>query len=174
MSFITKICQVCAKEFQAKLSEHKRGNSKTCSKKCGAVLSSRVRTKIKIPNATCAFCKIEFYMRPSSKKNSKSGIFFCCRTHKDMAQRLGGIPEIQPAHYGTGNGISTYRDLAFSHYDARCNQCGYQKFKEVLDVHHIDNDRSNNNIENLEILCPTCHRERHYILKTGWYARSKK
>jgi hypothetical protein len=28
---------------------------------------------------------------------------------------------------------------------------------EMLDVDHIDNDRSNNELENLQILCVWCH-----------------
>lgn len=44
----------------------------------------------------------------------------------------------------------------------RCTCCGYDRVKEVLEVHHKDCDRSNNNLSNLETLCPTCHKERHY------------
>ena len=29
---------------------------------------------------------------------------------------------------------------------------------EILEVHHIDGDRSNNEPENLRIICPNCHR----------------
>lgn len=33
--------------------------------------------------------------------------------------------------------------------------------KDVLDIHHIDNENSNNKIENLVVLCPTHHRKVH-------------
>ena len=50
-----------------------------------------------------------------------------------------------------------YRKLAFAHYQAQCVHCGFG-IKEVLEVAHIDCNRQNNDISNLVILCPTCHR----------------
>jgi len=32
----------------------------------------------------------------------------------------------------------------------------------VLELHHIDCNPKNNNIENLKILCPNCHSQEHY------------
>jgi len=34
----------------------------------------------------------------------------------------------------------------------------FNEFTEILEVHHIDGDRSNNEPENLRIICPNCHR----------------
>jgi hypothetical protein len=39
-----------------------------------------------------------------------------------------------------------------------CEKCGKE---EDLQIHHIDEDRSNNRISNLEVLCYTCHKKRH-------------
>ena len=50
-----------------------------------------------------------------------------------------------------------YRKLAFQHYDPVCAHCGFG-IKDVLEVAHIDCNRSNNNIDNLVILCPNCHK----------------
>jgi 5-methylcytosine-specific restriction endonuclease McrA len=47
----------------------------------------------------------------------------------------------------------------------QCNKCGYNEHKQLLEVHHIDNDSSNNDPSNLEILCVMCHRKYHYGLK---------
>ena len=49
-----------------------------------------------------------------------------------------------------------YRKLAFTHYDPLCAHCGFG-IPAVLEVAHLDGDRSNNDIANLAILCPTCH-----------------
>jgi 5-methylcytosine-specific restriction endonuclease McrA len=46
-----------------------------------------------------------------------------------------------------------------------CGRCGYNK-KEILQVHHKDRDHSNNAIENLELICPNCHCEEHYLGKS--------
>jgi 5-methylcytosine-specific restriction endonuclease McrA len=50
-----------------------------------------------------------------------------------------------------------YRKLAFAHYAPLCVHCGFG-IKVVLEVAHLDGDRSNNAINNLAILCPTCHK----------------
>ena len=50
-----------------------------------------------------------------------------------------------------------YRRLAFGHYDPLCAHCGFG-IAAVLEVAHIDCDRANNDISNLVILCPNCHK----------------
>lgn len=60
-----------------------------------------------------------------------------------------------------------YSKVAFDYYDAECMECKYDRIKSVLEIHHIDGDRSNNEPENLMILCPTCHKELHYHLSKG-------
>jgi hypothetical protein len=42
-----------------------------------------------------------------------------------------------------------------------CERCGYDK-KEILQVHHKDKNRQNNELTNLELICPNCHCEEHY------------
>ena len=46
----------------------------------------------------------------------------------------------------------------------RCERCGYAQV-EILHVHHRDRDRSNNDASNLELICPNCHYEEHYLEK---------
>lgn len=51
-----------------------------------------------------------------------------------------------------------YRKLAFDHYrPAVCAHCGFG-IRDVLEVCHIDCNRSNNAVSNLVILCPNCHK----------------
>ena len=52
---------------------------------------------------------------------------------------------------------SGYRKLAFQTYAPICAYCGFG-VREVLEVAHLDGDRSNNSAENLAILCPNCHK----------------
>lgn len=54
-----------------------------------------------------------------------------------------------------------YRVKALNHYGRVCSSCGYDKHVLALDVHHIDEDRSNNKIENLRVLCCNCHAIHH-------------
>jgi 5-methylcytosine-specific restriction endonuclease McrA len=50
-----------------------------------------------------------------------------------------------------------YRKLAFEVYQPICAYCGFG-IKEILEVAHIDGNRSNNAVKNLVILCPNCHK----------------
>ncbi len=50
-----------------------------------------------------------------------------------------------------------YRKLAFEHYDPVCAHFGFG-IPMVLEVAHLDGKRQNNSLENLVILCPTCHK----------------
>lgn len=56
------------------------------------------------------------------------------------------------------NGIGNYNKLAFKNKINICNRCSSV---ENLLVHHIDHDRSNNELDNLEILCKRCHQKHH-------------
>jgi 5-methylcytosine-specific restriction endonuclease McrA len=50
-----------------------------------------------------------------------------------------------------------YRKIAFEHYDPVCAHCGFG-IESVLEVAHIDGNRNNNDVSNLVILCPNCHK----------------
>jgi hypothetical protein len=50
-----------------------------------------------------------------------------------------------------------YRQLAFKDYPPVCAHCGFGVV-DVLEVCHIDCQRTNNDVRNLVILCPTCHK----------------
>lgn len=52
-----------------------------------------------------------------------------------------------------------YRRNAFEAYPHECAICGYNEEERILEVHHIDENRGNNKIDNLVILCPNCHKK---------------
>lgn len=51
-----------------------------------------------------------------------------------------------------------YRQKALEEHGEECEDCGATA---ELEVHHRDRDRSNNDLENLAVLCHDCHMERH-------------
>ena len=105
----------------------------------------------------CSYCGKIFFKSNSKLDCSKSGIYFCCREHKDLAQKIEfGLEEIQPNHYGS---IYNYRKNAYRNYPHKCAVCGWNEDEDILEVHHIDENREHNELSNLIILCPTCHRK---------------
>ncbi len=47
----------------------------------------------------------------------------------------------------------------------KCQRCDYCK-TEILQVHHKDKNRQNNDLDNLELICPNCHFEEHFLEKS--------
>jgi len=96
----------------------------------------------------CPKCKKKFQVpfprqiacsRSCANKTNKSG-----ENHRDWK---GGF---SPGYY---------RKICFEKYDHKCLVCNESN---IVDVHHIDGDHKNNDIENLLPLCPTHHRYMHY------------
>lgn len=141
----TKInCLNCGKQTEIENKEIKRGFGKFCSRKCSGEYKTKNVTP-PIPNVKCAYCDKSFYLPLSKQAASKSGLYFCCREHKDAAQRIGGIKEIMPSHYGTAqpNDSYHYRRIAFSVKPKICERCGYDKNEAAIIVHHKDRNRMN-------------------------------
>jgi hypothetical protein len=160
----TKInCLNCNMETYVQNKEIKRGHGKFCSRKCSGEHHSKNVTPSQ-PNVKCAYCKKDFYITPTRAGRSKSKLYFCCQLHHDAAQRLGGIEEVLPAHFGTGRPDTTYRRKVFATLGKpkKCERCGYDKHEAAVVVHHKDRNRMNDADDNLEVLCANCHAIEHW------------
>lgn len=152
--YVDFVCDQCGKVHHKQKRQMKHEHN-YCSRECVHLARQNRVT------CECANCGKAFQKRPSSLRNSKSGLFFCCRECKDSAQKIGGITDIMPPHYG--NGKANYRDIAFREMPRQCSRCGYDEYPQIIQVHHKDGDRNNNDIINLEPLCPNCHAIEHRV-----------
>jgi len=140
-------CDTCLSLFLKRTSFIKEKNF--CSRECSFKHQQNRALK------NCSYCATEFNI-PISKLKSKSGLYFCTRKCKDEAQRIeNGFTALHPDHYNTGH--TKYKNKAFRTYPHECHVCKYGEHAELLQVHHIDSNRLNADIENLIILCPICH-----------------
>ena len=68
-------------------------------------------------------------------------------------------------YFRSGKDHPNYRETSTKYRSkvdiSECNRCGYNVFIDILQVHHIDRDRKNNELSNLEVLCPNCHSIEH-------------
>ena len=146
------------------------------------------------PNTLCGICSKAIYRRPSLLGRS-SGRAFCGQVCYGIACRkenpclMCGRPILASFNKKTCSRscankhragiqykINRPRDKVVSERALKtrlikergevCQRCGYCKF-EILQVHHRDRDRKNNNLDNLELICPNCHCEEHF-LKKSW------
>ena len=156
---VTLLCNIHNTKFIATAECFMRG-SKDIRSCCPVCLEEKKNKKFQQQRTTveCAYCG-KVFSKPNSKLNSKSGLYFCCREHKDLAQRIDSgkqFDSIRPEHYNK-EGTTNYRKIAFDNYAHKCAVCGWNEDEDILQVHHIDENRKNGNKENLIILCPTCH-----------------
>lgn len=148
-------CAHCGTIFLKPSRFCKDGKPAFCSRSC-ASMYRRKRVTV-----TCALCGKSKDIQESKYIDSKNKIFFCSRKCKDKGQKLeAGLTDIQPDHYGTGH--SNYRSRCFSRHQHKCCVCGESL---IVEVHHLDRDRNNSNINNLVPLCPTHHAYMHSVHK---------
>lgn len=152
-------CDFCGKEFERderyfKFSV-KNGYKQYCSSEC--VKQSKTK-KIK---CTCANCGKEILKTPCEIKKSKTGNVFCNKScacsYNNSHYRTG---ENNPNWKGGQDGSKTYTRIARRFYVKECTICG-EKDEDIIEVHHIDFNHSNNNLDNPIMLCPNCHMRIH-------------
>lgn len=148
--YVNAKCPVCSIEYTRQ--KRQLNSLLTCGPSCTNVLKGSAVI------ASCAHCENKIRKSKSDIAASKSGLVFCNRECKEAGQKY--IKEIQPEHYNTGSGVSSYRKKALDSYAHMCVECGFSNIK-ALQVHHIDKNRDNNALENLEILCANCHLIKH-------------
>ena len=157
-------CLECGKEFLQRPAEltrvksHGRNTGRFCSRACCGKHRSEHTPKLE-DNCKCAVCGKTFYRNSYRRNKPHSGLSFCSRQCKDKGQSFEcNFPKMRPKKYK--NGYSMYRKHALRRHGAKCAECGFA-VAHILVVHHKDGDRNNNNIENLEVLCPNHHALRH-------------
>lgn len=150
-------CDYCGKEFDKetrRVNEARKNGWKIfCSTEC---MKAAKTTKIK---CTCAQCGKEIYKIPSQMKLSKSGNVFCSKScaasYNNSHFRTG---ENNPNW--KGNDSKEYAAIAYRTYKPICAVCGCED-TDMLEVHHIDENHDNNDIDNLIILCANHHSKVH-------------
>ncbi|HCC06165.1 TPA: hypothetical protein DEP94_02295 [Candidatus Nomurabacteria bacterium] len=143
------------------------------------------------PNTECLICGKMIYKRPSAIKESKGRVFcssicygISCR--KEKACLVCGKLILASLHRKTcsrscsnknregikctgarpkdkATDLRRIKIKLFKIRGERCEVCGYNK-SEIIQVHHKNRNRKDNNFVNLELLCPNCHYEEHYLL----------
>jgi predicted nucleic acid-binding Zn ribbon protein len=142
------------------------------------------------PNTNCAVCSKPVYRRPSQIARNQ-GQVFCSLTCSATSQRkevpciICGTPILAGLHkktcsrhcaninragitYGIGSPndkVKSGRALKARLLQERgnvCERCGYERY-EILQIHHKNRDRNDNDLGNLELICPNCHCEEHFI-----------
>lgn len=150
-----KVCLNCGKQLKV-------GQEKFCGNSCSAKYNNAIRRE-KIERRKCKNCGAEINITKSQ------GRVYCsdeCRaTHKKHLRQLkyqellDGRDEITCK---SGKVSKTIRESLISKYNNSCQRCGWNTIntftgKVPLQIHHVDGNPENNELSNLELLCPNCH-----------------
>ncbi len=92
--------------------------------------------------------------------NKKTCSRSCANVHRTGIKYTGARPR-DKVKYQRGLKIRLLAERG-----QKCERCSYSKY-EILQVHHKDKNRNNNNLENLQLICPNCHYEEH-LLEKSW------
>lgn len=165
------LCKECGKPFIAKYN-NKGGYSEFCSKTCS---SKYMHKHLSIKTLTCTKCGDEFEFKGTTNA------LYCPKCRKEVTKFLYIKSDVKTGrtkigYIGKGNnngkgvthnsyksGIGLYRQIRTDYLKENnipivCEVCGSDK---NLEVHHIDENRQNNNVENLILLCKSCHKKKH-------------
>jgi hypothetical protein len=147
----SKVCKNCGREFTTWESR----TTKFCNKKCYGDWMRKTTMIV------CEYCGIEFHRRHSELSAKHH---YCSRNCFALA-RLKKLPRNR--HTKGLRNMLLKRDKLI-----KCCKCGFN-VPAILVVHHKDGDRRNNNLSNLQILCPNCHSLLHYTTNSGIYSKNE-
>jgi len=136
---LTTVCEECGSEFTHIAS--RANKAKYCSPKCYHKAMNRKGTV----EYTCEHCHKKFLDAPSHKRK------YCSIACVNKASEDTWKPT-----FTTVRKKMEKRGLLI-----KCEQCGYDEEPKILGVHHKDRNRNNNEMFNLEVLCPICHSLEH-------------
>jgi len=149
-----KNCKVCGKKFKTIPSQDK----KCCSYKCNGI--RRRKEKIKY---ICLICGKDIYDYKTRKRkycSTKCKIEALARLRKKRFENI--------RIYRKWKGSRELKEYLIKTYGA-CQICGWKVEVNVLEAHHKDRNKKNNNENNLILICPNCHSIDHYNNKDGQY-----
>lgn len=143
-----KNCAHCWSKFYAKPYHLKRGWGKFCSRQCLSL--GRKSGK----QVTCQVCQKQVYRMPSEIKRNKQQRMFCSKSCQTIWRNSYYSGE-RHASWKQGQGSYRQRMLRITP-NLECQLC-HEQDQRVLEVHHVDEDRTNNRLDNLVWLCHNCH-----------------
>lgn len=142
------VCVLCGKAIYKRPFEIKTNSGRVyCSIACYGIACRK--------ESPCVICQKPIL----ASKNKKTCSRACSNKHRAGIKYKQNRPRDK---------VKSYQALKIRLLHMRgkiCERCGYSRF-EILQVHHKDKNHQNNELGNLELICPNCHYEEHYLEKS--------
>lgn len=155
-----KNCEVCGIEFYI-INSRANKNVRFCSRKCmGIANTKKIKTR-------CSYCNKDILVEPNRIRDKN----FCDNECKFLSRQVGcGLTTDKYVWIRVGNEqVKVHRYLM----EVKLGR----KLKPSEIVHHIDFNKFNNSIDNLEVLTITEHNKKHNALgaenRTDTYSKEE-
>jgi hypothetical protein len=99
----------------------------------------------------CPVCQTPFEVRKGQQREKQTCSVSCANTFFRSKENHGNWIDDRSE-------IANYREICFKHHEKECVVCGE---KNIVAVHHYDENHDNNEPSNLIPLCPTHHQYVH-------------
>lgn len=106
----------------------------------------------------CVVCDNKFKVKLGHKKEKVTCSHACANTHFRSGEDHPNYRSIDDYNTRTSHFARKYREICFEHHEHKCVICDELK---LLDVHHYDGNKFNNEPENLVPICATHHNYVH-------------
>jgi len=144
------LCKQCATKIAY---ERRNNNLLFCNRSCSAKYNnSRRNSKKEIKK--CLNCSLELVSKHTSQR-------YCS---VKCQQSLKKEERYQKLSSGDDSGIGhvAARNAVIAKHGNKCMECGWDKIspytnKCPIELEHIDGNSQNNKLDNLRLLCPSCH-----------------
>lgn len=151
------ICENCKKPFFVKTYFLL---PKYCSRKCaGESRKGRMGVSPATEMIRCVHCGKEKEIGAFQAKTRK----FCSQNCSHEHQREHNATR-RPV-YG-----KPMRDRIRKEKCYKCEICDWKEEPGILEIHHKDGNPTNRSEDNLQLVCPNCHKMHHFRTKTGMFS----
>ena len=153
-------CDECGKTIYRSPIHYNRHKTHFCGTSCNAKYHNRTRKSDKI--SYCKLCNKQIINKSIYGYKKK----YCstnCKLQAHWNRLFQNIEKHGLSILYTKNGYfntNRAKEYLFYKYGNKCQICGYSEWygkKLSIQLHHKDGNNTNNNIDNLQLLCPNCH-----------------
>ena len=161
-------CKHCNNTFDYERTTEKANHSRWCERNPKAKLlreeNSQRRLmaaqlkfgKVKRFKVVCANCEKDFEVDEREKLFPQKVEYFCnrsCSNHRGSGLDWAKLRNVE---------LTQYKTICFAHHEKKCVIC---EEKNIIAVHHYNEDHYDNRPENLVPMCPTHHEYMHSSFK---------
>ena len=160
----SKECIFCKEKFDALISENRKFCSHSCSttflnleKGKQSVIEFNLISKGEKVYKKCINCKNDYEI--DRRQMSKIRKFCSGKCYQEFEKKV----KIQRIEKGDATlYFKQYKKYLISIHGNKCMECGWCKVNQYtgkipVELEHVDGNADNNNLDNLKLLCPSCH-----------------